>query len=126
MIPAMNVVIGANTMIMIRQEIETVMSDTNLTVFREKLKYSKSSITDVWGYTNVRHETRQVSSDNTLIGSVNSKWQFQPNMISVACAYWCFSEESDATHFLMTTPTANRVYIWPSNLKFTVYNRQPT
>jgi hypothetical protein len=126
MIPEMNVVIGENAMIVIRQEIEIVMSDINLSVFREKLKYSKSSITDIWGYTNVRYESRQVSADNSLIASVNSKWQFTPDVISVACAYWCFSEESDATHFLMTTPVATRMYLWPKNLKFTVYNRQPT
>jgi len=60
------------------------------------------SITNTWGFSGIQHE---ISTDI---------------LITKSCSYFCFKEEEDCLFFTLSTG-ANKVHMWPGNLRFTIH-----
>ena len=86
----------------------------SLSGFRKYLSQLKSMVKDTWGYSNPEWETeRQIQEfayKNTWIA---------PNFYFRS--YWVFTNELDALQCRITIgDSAQRVFMWPHDIKFTI------
>jgi len=101
-----------------------IYPNLNLSDFRRILKYSRNHIHGSWGYTAIEYEGIAVPADNSdelSLASVAHSLLFQP-IIYKAASYWVFEDDEDALQFLLFVgESSERVYMWPQNRTFTIY-----
>ncbi len=90
------------------------LSSYNLGPFRKYLTQLKSMVKDTWGYSNPEWETEKQEQE-----FVYGKLWVQPNFHFRS--YWMFTNELDALQCRLTIGTeSQQVFMWPSNIKFTI------
>jgi len=98
---------------------ESTQTDMKLGEFFKYLKIAKKQVKATWGYSNPIIEIIKSDYEQTLsLFGTNVTY----NMPIEEChSYWVFTDEADALQFRLAAGESIHMHMWPSTIKFTIY-----
>jgi hypothetical protein len=111
----------------VRLDHNTATGSFNIDIleFRKILKIAKTCTTNTWGYSSPEIEHVTIPEESRPVQIIPpSAQQYTLNFSTeqmIYRSYWVFKDEMDALQFRLTVgETARHVYMWPTNVKFTI------
>ena len=97
---------------------DCTLDNMKLAEFMQFRKTAKQQIKSTWGYSDpafeiIKSNNEQATFFNGVITYTN------PEM--VCHSYWVFTEDMDALQFRLTAGESIKMHMWPTKIKFTIY-----
>ncbi len=93
--------------------------------FRRFPKLARERVFGTWGHTKPVTETVMLKADNPA-PKFSISALFQSDVEFKVRSYWVFQDKMDATAFRLSIgEKALHVFMWPNNLRFTIYENIP-